>query len=168
MTERKQMDDWKDLTEDELISHLIPDPNNPDLNVLVGLLIGKGSDEKTLRVYTTLQLNQFFQLPTDRILGVKRFPMGQIAVWIPGDLKVQLTTTNTLSGDFLKGSILAAHAPRGRGISGLISAMAGAVGGGGTSWGGCPTDLPGDPNCPIPTTTSPPLCGPNPPTGCRC
>jgi hypothetical protein len=166
MAEGRQTDDWRNLTEDDLIRQLIPDPNRPDVNALTGILIGRGRDATMLRVYTTLQLNQFFEVPTDRILGVKRFPMGQIAVWIPGDLKVQLTTTNTLSGDFLKGSIQAAYARRAGGVSGLISALVGT--GGGTSWGGCPTDLPGDPSCPIPTTTSPPLCGPNPPTGCRC
>ena len=90
MAEKRQMDDWKDLTEDDLIKQLIPDPNSPDVNVLMGILIGRGRDAKTLRVYTTLQLNQFFEIPTDRILGVKRFPLGQIVVWIPGDLKVQL------------------------------------------------------------------------------
>jgi len=169
MAEKQPMDDWKNLTEDDLIKQLIPDPNNHDIpNVLVGLMMGKGSDAKTIRVYTTLQLNQFFQIPADKILGVKRYPMGQIAVWIPGDLRVQLTTSHTLSGDFLKGSIQAAHGRRGGGgVSGLVSAMIG-TGGGGTSFGGCPTDLPFDPSCPIPTTTSPPLCGPNPPTGCRC
>jgi hypothetical protein len=160
--------DWRELVDDELIKQLVPDPSSPDVNVLTGVLLGRGRDEKWLRVYTTLQLNQFVEVPVDRILGVKRFPMGQIAVWIPADVNVQVTTTTTLSGDFLKGSIQATHgAATTRGVGGLISALVG-TGGGGTSFGGCPTDLWGDPNCPIPNTSSPPLCGPNPPTGCRC
>jgi hypothetical protein len=158
--------DWENLTDDELIRKLVPDPSSPDVSVLVGTLIGRGTDAKTLRLYTTLQLNQFVEIPADRILGVKRFPMGQIAVWIPGDLNVRVTTTNSLSGEFLRGSIQAGYGRAGGGVASLISAMVG--GSGGTSWGGCPTDLPGDPSCPIPTTSSPPLCGPNPPTGCRC
>ncbi len=165
MSEEEHRDDWKDLVDDDLIRRLIPDPDNPNVNVLTGVLVGRGRDQKTLRVYTTLQLNQFVEVPIDRILGVKRFPMGQVAVWIPGDLDVQVTTTNTLSGDFLKGSIQAAHGPSTGGVSGLVSAMLG-TGGGGTSFGGCPTDL-FDPSCPIPNTSSPPLCGPAP-TGCRC
>jgi hypothetical protein len=172
MPQKMQLDDWKHLTEDDLINQLIPDPNNPDLNVLVGVLLGKDTNEKLIRVYTTLRLDQYFLVPKDRILGAKRFPSSQIIIWIPGDVKVQHLCNTTLSGDFLKGSLQSAYARRaggGGGISGLGSALAAMVGnGGGTSWGGCPTDLPFDPSCPIPTTTSPPLCGPNPPTGCRC
>jgi hypothetical protein len=169
MAESGSKDDWDDLTEDELLKKLVPDPGSPNVNVLMGVLVGRGPDRKTLRIYTTLQLNQFVEVPADRILGVKRFPMGQIAVWIPSDLDVQVTTTNTVSGEFLKGSIQAGHGGAGGGATGLVSAvMRAATGGGGTSWGGCPTDLFGDPNCPIPSTSSPSLCGPNPPTGCRC
>lgn len=168
MADSEQRDDWEDLTDDELIKKLVPDPESPDVNVLVGVLIGRGSDQKTLRVYTTLQLNQFVEVPADRILGVKRFPMGQIVVWIPSDLDVQVTTTTKLSGEFLKGSIQSRYGGAGGGATGLVSALMQATGGGGTSWGGCLTDVWGDPNCPIPNTSSPPLCGPNPPTGCRC
>jgi hypothetical protein len=167
MAEGRQKDEWEDLTEDELIKKLVPDPDSPDVNVLVGVLVGRGRDANTLRLYTTLQLNQFLELPADRILGVKRFPNGQVAVWVPGDLKIQVTTTTTVSGEYLRGSIQAAYGRAGGGVGSVIAAMLG-PGGGGTSWGGCPTDLPGDPSCPIPTTSSPPLCGPNPPTGCRC
>jgi hypothetical protein len=167
MAEEGRSEDWKDLADDELIGRLLPDPSSPNVNVLTGALVGRGPDGSTLRVYTTLQLNQFVEVPVDRILGVKRFPMGQIAVWIPGDLDVTVTTTNTVSGEFLKGSIQASRGQMaGGGLGGLVSAMIG-TGGGGTSFGGCPTDLPFDPSCPIPNTTSPPLCGPKP-TGCRC
>ena len=34
--------DWKKLTDDDLISQAIPDPNNPDVNV-IALFSGKGS-----------------------------------------------------------------------------------------------------------------------------
>ncbi len=170
MTE-KNANDWKNLTEDDLISQIMPDPNNPDVNVLAGLFLGKDTNESTLRFYTTLQLNQYFQIPKDKILGVKRFPSGQIVIWLPGDLKVQLTTSTTMSGDYLKGNLQSAYSNRagvGMGITQLFRAFAPTGGGGGTSWAGCPSDLPGDPNCPIPNTSSPPLCGPNPPSGCRC
>jgi hypothetical protein len=164
MAESGRSDDWQDLSEDELIKKLVPDPDSPDVNVLVGVLIGRGRDEKTLRVYTTLRLNQFIEVPVDQILGVKRFPMGQIAVWIPSDLNVRMTTTRSLSGEFLQGSIQGAHGRAGGGVSGLISAMVG-TGGGGTSFGGCPSDIFGDPNCP---TGAPPVCPQTPPTGCNC
>jgi hypothetical protein len=165
MSEERRMDDWKDVVDEELIKRLLPDPDSPNVNVLMGMLIGRGRDDSTLRVYTTLQLDQFIEVPADRILGVKRLPMGQIAVWIPGDLDVRVTTTSTLSGEFLKGSIQAAHGHSGGGLGNLVSAMIGGEGGGGTSYGGCPTDL-FTLGCPIRNTMSPPLCGR--PTGCHC
>jgi hypothetical protein len=167
MPEKMQLEDWKSLTEDALISQLAAGPN-PDLNVLVGVLLGNDTNEKLIRVYTSLRLDQFFLVPKDKILGAKRFPSGLIALWIPGDLRIQQVCSTTLSGDFLKGGVQAAYARRGSGAVGGLGSVLSAIGGGGTSWGGCPTDLPFDPSCPIPTTTSPPLCGPNPPTGCRC
>jgi hypothetical protein len=166
MSEEGRMDDWKDLADDELVERLLPDPDSPNVNVLMGMLIGRGRDDSTLRVYTTLQLDQFIEVPADRILGVKRLPTGQIAVWIPGDLDVRVTTTSTLSGEFLKGSIQAAHGHSGGGLGNLVSAMIGLEGGaGGTSFGGCFTDH-ATLGCPIATTRSPPLCGR--PTGCHC
>jgi len=165
----QESNDWKKMTEDNLIGQLVPDPNNPDVNVLSGILLGKGTDEKTVRLYTNLQLNQYFQIASDKILGAKRFHSGRIVIWIPADLKVQLITSNTISGDYLKGSIQNTYSKRagtGNPLSQVLAAFA--QGGGGTSWGGCPSDLPGDPSCPIPTTSSPPLCGPNPPSGCGC
>jgi hypothetical protein len=156
----------KELEDDELLDRLLPDLNRADLNVLTGVFLGKAPDAKSVRVYTSLELNQYFQVPRDKVLGVKRFPSGRIAVWIPGDLRTQLITTNAIPGDFLKGGIQSAYRGRPGGGRGLESVAARVSGG--TSWGGCPTDLPGDPSCPIPTTTSPPLCGPGPSTGCSC
>jgi hypothetical protein len=155
----------KELEDDDLLDRLMPDPNNPDLNVLVGVFLGRAPDAKSARLYTSLRLNQYFQVPRDKVLGAKRFPSGRIAIWIPGDLRAQLVTSNSLPGDFLKGGIQSAF--RGRaGGTGSLGSLAAMVGGGGTSWGGCPTDLPFDPDCPIVTTTSPSLCGPS--TGCSC
>ena len=122
MTENYQDSLQKALEEDDLINNLIPDPDSPDVNVLVGAFLGRGSDEKSIRVYTTVRLDAYFQVPKDKVLGVKRFATGQIAVWIPADLKLQAVASCSLSGDFLKGSIQSAFS--GRGTGGLRSSVA--------------------------------------------
>jgi len=145
----------------DLINQLVPDPSNPDVNVLTGVFLGRGEDDKMVRVYTSVRLTEYFQIPKAKILGVKRFPTGQLAVWIPGDLRVQAVTSNAFSGDFLKGNIQAAFARRG--ASGLGSLARLNQGGGGTSASPfCTTDFP-DPSNPICGLTqvgcpSPPGC----------
>jgi hypothetical protein len=64
----------------DLINQLVPDPSNPDVNVLTGVFLGRGEDDKTVRVYTSVRLTEYFQIPKAKILGVKRFPTGQLAV----------------------------------------------------------------------------------------
>lgn len=170
MAENIQDSDWKNLAEDDFINKLIPDPKNTDINVITGVFLGKGTDAKVVRLYTTLQLNQYMQIPIDKILGAKRFPSGQIVIWIPGDLKVQVITTATLSGDFLKGNLQSSFSGQGGGLSGISQLLARAAGGGGgsnTFFAGCRTDVAdpgGDPTC---TLASSCFCPP-PPSGCRC
>jgi hypothetical protein len=159
MSEKNEYSDRKGLEEDDLIKQLIPDPNNPDVNVLVGAFLGRGTDEKTIRLYTTLKLDQYFQLPKDKVLGVKRFSTGEIVVWIPGDLRVLATTSNTLSGDFLKGSIQSSFSRRGGGgLGSLIARLNQAPPP--SAFGGpfCKTDIPdpSDPTCGLTQAGCPP------------
>jgi hypothetical protein len=164
MTEKHEDSTRKGLEEDDLINKLIPDPNNPDVSVLVGAFLGRGTDEKSIRLYTTVRLDQYFQVPKDKVLGVKRFSSGQIAVWIPGDLRVQAVTSSTLSGDFLKGSIQSAFSMRGGGGLGSAAAILSRQAPPPSAFGGpfCSTDIP-DPTNPICGLTqagcpSPPGC----------
>jgi len=157
----KNLNDWKSLTDDDLISQLMPDPNNPDVNVIFGIFLGKDTNEKFVRLYTSLQLNQYFQIPKDKILGVKRFPSDRIALWIPGDQKVQLTTTSSLSGDFLKGNIqsaLSANGNIGTTINSVLAAMSGGGNGVTDFYRGCISN----------SGTPDPFCTHPPPTGCGC
>lgn len=156
---------WKNLLEEDLKSELIKDPDNSDLNVLSGIFLGKSTDEKMIRVYTKLDLSQYFRVPKDRILDAKRFPSGKIAVWIPGDLKIKLVTSDTLSGDFLKGSLQSANARRGSNTS-ILGSILGTNGPiGGTSFG-CPLSD-GQPICDT-RTVFPNTCGCGGPSGCTC
>lgn len=158
--------DWikKALEEDDFIKRVLPDMDNPDLNVLSGMFLGKGADEKNVRLYTTLELNQYFQIPKDKILGLKRFPSGRIAIWIPGDLRLQLITSSTLSGDFLKGGIQSAYSKSGMpgGLNSIARSLARQNQGGFSRDPFCRTNAP-DPDNPICGLTdsgcpSPPQC----------
>ena len=152
--------------DDELIARLVSDGGQADINALGGVFVASGATSDSVRVYTTLQLDEFLEIPRDKVLGIKRFPSGALVVWVPADLRVRLIKSDTLGGDFLKGHIQARASSRSLGSSSLGRMLARVgVGGGGTSWGGCPTDFP-DP--------SRPDCGltqvgcPDPTTGCSC
>ena len=162
------MADEKDpsyLEDDELLDQLLPDLDRSDVNPLAGVFVGKGASANTIRLYTTLTLDQYFQLPRDKVLGIKRYPSGRVVLWVPTDLRVQLVKSDTLPGDFLKGATQSALSRRSVGGSGLRRLFAaGPIGG--TSWGGCRTDFPdpsGDPTCTLICTPPEP-----PPTGCSC
>ncbi len=163
------MADEKDpnyLEEDEFLDQLLPDLDRPDVNPLVGVFVGKGASANTIRLYTTLTLDRYFQLPRDKVLGIKRYPSGRVVLGVPADLRVQVVTSDAVPGDFLKGATQSALSRRSVGSSGLRRLFAtGPIGG--TSWGGgCATDFPdpsGDPTCTL-------ICPPPqpPPTGCSC
>ena len=102
------------MDDDEFLRQLLPDPGNPELTVLSGVFFGKGTDENTVRLYTTYNLSQYFQLPQDKVLGAKRLPGGRVVIWVPHDVRVQLTTSQTMTAEFLKGSLQAAYLSRAR------------------------------------------------------
>jgi hypothetical protein len=150
MAEKRQDPTKTDSEATDLLNRLVPDPSNPDVNVLTGVFLGRAEDDRSARLYTTVRLTQYFQLPKDKILGVKRFPTGQLAVWIPGDLRVQVVTSNSFSGDFLKGNIQAAFAKRGAGGLGAAARLSQQGPDGASAFPGpfCTTDIP-DPTNPI-------------------
>ena len=151
-----------DFAEDEeLIERLVPEVDNPSATPIRGVFVGKGSSDETLRVYTTVELNRYLEVPRDKVLGIKRFPSGAIVVWVPGDLRLAVVQTDVLMADLLRGGIQA----QSRGLGGLRSLLArGPIGGGGevTRSPFCQTNVvdPSDPTC---TLGCPP-----PQTGCGC
>ncbi len=161
----KNADDRQHFDEDDLIEHLVPDLDHPDVLPISGVFIGKGSTAETIRLYTTIQLNQYFQVPRDKVLGVKRFASGVVVIWVPADLRVQLLHSDTLSGDFLKGSIQAEAGSRLGGVRRLFAPAQNGGGGGFSRSPFCQTDVvdPGNPIC-----TLSPGCGQPTPTGCSC
>jgi hypothetical protein len=102
----------QDTDDDELLKKIAPDGGNPNAVVLTGVFLGRGVDANTMRLYTAMDLSQYFQLPKDKVLAVKRMPQGQVIVWVPRDLKVQLVASQTMTAEFLKGSIQSAYISR--------------------------------------------------------
>ena len=57
--------------EDQLVTHLVPDPANvPNVNVHVGM-IGKSNREGYWRIYTTPKLNDFIEIHEDDIVHLE-------------------------------------------------------------------------------------------------
>jgi len=117
MSEMDQDKARQDMDDDELLKRIVPEPGAPDVVVLTGVFLGRGGETNTLRLYTAMDLSQYFQLPKDKVLGVKRMPQGQVLVWVPRDLRVQLVASQTLPAEFLRGSIQSAYMSRAQRVS---------------------------------------------------
>lgn len=164
MTEKKQEPTWADRDDDELLAQLLPESGSPELTVLTGTFLGRGPEEENaLRLYTTMDLSQYFRLPADEVRGVKRLPGGRILVWVPRELRVNLVTSRTASAEFLKGSLQAAYLSRARRTSSFASLARRAVVGDDPQpsvFGGpfCQTDVidPSNPSCGLTVAGCPP------------
>lgn len=102
----------QEMGDDELLKKISPESGNPNAIVLTGIFLGRGVEANTVRLYTAMDLSQYFQLPKDKVLGVKRMPQGQVLVWVPRDVKVQVVHSHTNTAEFLKGSIQSAYISR--------------------------------------------------------
>jgi hypothetical protein len=107
------------MDDEELLKRIAPEGGSADASVLSGVFLGRGTEENVLRLYTAMDLSQYFQIPQDKVLAVKRMPQGQVLVWVPRDLKVQVITSQTMPAEFLRGSIQSAFVSRARRSSGF-------------------------------------------------
>jgi hypothetical protein len=109
-------------SDDEFLKGILPPSGSPDVTVLTGVFLGRGTGESH-RLYTALDLSQFFEIPKDKILGIKRSPAVQVLVWVPKDVRVQIVASRSMTAEFLRGSIQAAFVTRAQGRSGLGSLL---------------------------------------------
>jgi hypothetical protein len=163
MSEMDQDKARQDMGDDELLKGIVVEPGNPDVVVLTGVFLGRGVEANMLRLYTAMDLSQYFQLPKDKVLGVKRMPQGQVLVWVPRDLRVQLVASQTMAAEFLKGSIQSAYisrAQRGSSFGSLARSAARVNDPQPSVFGGpfCQTDIadPSNPICGLTATGCPP------------
>jgi hypothetical protein len=128
-----------ELTEDELVSALVPDPSNlPDTTVMVGFL-GRSSREGFWRLYLTADLGEFVDFAAADVLHTQVIEspadaLGGRAVWIRRTATVHRSVTDPLGTqtEFLRGDVAAAFtagAARARTLTaGRLPSLAGAPG----------------------------------------
>ena len=121
MSEMNQENIQPDMEDDEFLKKILPESGSPEVSVLTGVFLGRGTDKNTLRLYTAMNLSTYFQVPKDKVLAIKRMPEGQVMIWVPRDLNVQVITSQSMPAEFLKGSIQAAFMSRAQRTSSLGS-----------------------------------------------
>lgn len=101
--------DRPELSQDALVEALVPDPSGgpPDATVLRGYL-GRGTAEGTWRLYLTAALDDYVEIPADKILYTHKLPEDRgTMVWVPKGLSLQRKqiTSEAVQAEFLAGSI---------------------------------------------------------------
>lgn len=104
------------LSQDELVTGLVPDSNRtPDVRMLSGFL-GKSAQDGYWRLYLTPELNEYIEFSAQDVVHSQRIdpsqsPLGGTVVWLRRE--ANLTHSRSMSGetqaDFLQGSITAAY-----------------------------------------------------------
>src|SRR5262245_40987396 len=111
MSDTDPKDPNREGDDEEFLKKILPESGSPDVSVLSGVFLGRGAG-KTYRLYTALDLSQYLDIPKDKVLGIKRRPTGQVLVWVPKDLRVQMVASQSMTAEFLRGSIQAAYLTR--------------------------------------------------------
>lgn len=106
---------------------------------LIGKFLGNSEREHHFRLYTTDNLNWYYEFSKDAVIDVERFPSGQIIAWLKPGAIVQETATRTVPEAFLGGATYRENAARAAGAPGMRKMFAMAQGDGcGSSVANCP------------------------------
>jgi hypothetical protein len=131
------------LKPDDIIGRVVPQGGNPDVKTLTGVFLGESGRAGYWRLYTSINLDRYFEFPKENALGAERFPSHQIVVWLKPETRVDMMTSTSAPVDFLQGKLASRH------LSGRSLALP--VGGGGGGGLGCcrsnPYTTEDDPNC---------------------
>ncbi|MCP4654739.1 MAG: hypothetical protein GY856_04885, partial [bacterium] len=76
--------------EDEIVSKLVKDPDNPPETLLLAAFLGRSSEENHTRLYLDPQLKYSIEVPDDAILHTQKLdqPLGGSYVWVSQDAEV--------------------------------------------------------------------------------
>lgn len=110
--ERPGTNGIKDLTQDEIIARLVPNPaDSPDVIAMVGFL-GKSPKPKFWRLYQTLDLKDYLELAEDDIvqsqsLKSERQPLGGTVIWVRSGARLQHSRSESrlAEAEFMQGDI---------------------------------------------------------------
>jgi hypothetical protein len=97
-----------ELSQDALVEALVPDPDRlPDVVMLRGYL-GKSGAEGTWRLYFTAELDDYVEIPADKVLHSHRLPEDRgTMIWVPKGLALEhkRVTSEDVQAEFLAGPI---------------------------------------------------------------
>jgi hypothetical protein len=102
-----------DLTEEEIVRSLVPDPAQPpDVRLLVGFL-GRSTQEHLWRLYVTPKFSEYVEFAEADVVHSRTLPagpgtpLGGTVVWLKrrGNIVRTRTTSREAQADFLQGSI---------------------------------------------------------------
>jgi hypothetical protein len=99
---------------DNFVDRLVPDPSDvPDLRAISGFP-GRSSRPKHVRVYLTLELSDYVEIPQDGVvhkesLQTPERPLGGVIVWVKREAKIHRvrSASREAQADFLRGSVAA-------------------------------------------------------------
>jgi len=120
------------LNTDVLVEHLVADPSRiPDVTVLTGFL-GPTSQPGHHRLYTNLQLDQFYEIADEDILHTEQRDPGRSSpagttVWVRREATIKhcvVGKARQMQAGFLKGALAAKFLPR-TGVRGLTTGTPG-------------------------------------------
>ena len=103
-----ESEDRPELSQDALVEALVPDPDHlPDVIMLQGFL-GRGGAEGTWRLYFTQDLDDYVDIPADKIVHSRRLPEDRgTMVWVPKGLVLEhkRIASEDVQAEFLAGPI---------------------------------------------------------------
>lgn len=102
----KKTDQDKGLEPDEIVERVVPDPTKPGARRLVGLFLGKSSDDDYWRLYMNEGFSHFLEFRKEDTLDAQRAASGRLVVWLQPTSKVRETRTQTGPVEFVHGTIL--------------------------------------------------------------
>ena len=156
--------DKSGLRPDDIIGRIAPQGGNPDIKTIHGVFLGESTRPGHLRLYTSINLDRYFEFPKESALGSERFPPHQIVVWLKPDTRVTVITSVSGPVEFLQGGLASRHMS-----ARSFDRIGVGGGGGGGGVGGCcrsnPYTTEEDPNChhsPAGTECIPPSYPDNP------
>jgi len=152
-----ESEDRPELSQDALVEALVPDPDHlPDVIMLQGFL-GRGGAEGAWRLYFTQDLDDYVDIPADKIVHSRRLPEDRgTMVWVPKGLVLEhkRIASEDVQAEFLAGPISsglrvmgAADPLGGMGAAAPLGPVAGHY-----SVFGCPSKL----TCPVSVFFCPP------------
>ncbi|MDQ2775703.1 MAG: hypothetical protein M3Y57_12420 [Acidobacteriota bacterium] len=116
MADKEPSATTKQLKQDALVEHLIPDPGNPEPTTQLSGWLGKGAREGVWRLYLTPELDQYVQFSETDVVHSQPFGTGESSlggtnVWLKAGaaLEHMQMVKRQVQADFLSGGITSGY-----------------------------------------------------------